>query len=357
MVARTACVAMGVLLLGATAAAAAPAATPAQRDALARRADALLDAGRFADALPLYDELVAFSEHPLPRLHLAWCLIELDLRHREAAALLAEVQGDGRLGVAAERVPRLRARLAELRRPGRIRVEVDGAQAGAARVVLNGWPVGGAPYDVLAARGTYSVRVDGPGCEERVALVAVETDAVIPLRFRCEGPSDPLAAAADDDDAPDTALASAAPPDDEAVGNRVAWREDRGVPSAAGAAATAPESEVASASAPATPPAPLLVAEDEPDGTARAWTALGVGAALTGVGAWFLVEAAVAEERPGAESRRMATIGGLAAGVGVGLVLTSYFLWPDAEPAEPAPGGPVAGPVPGGAVVGWAGGF
>lgn len=343
-------VALGLVLLGP----AAPAQTgngPSLADR-AERARALVESGRFGDALPLYEEMVGETDHPLPRLYLAWCLVELDTRHREAAALLACVAGDGRLGPALDRVASLRSRLAEQSRPGTIVVDIEGDGAARAVVILNGATVGHAPYRALAEPGRHVVRVDGPGCEGRPDVVDLAPGAVVPLRFRC---------AADPGGAPvvlasvgaGAALALSAPPEgSEAAPSLAAPAEPEPGPAAASEPARGPDPGRTSGSTPAA----LVAADEAPVSTAKAWTALGAGVALTGVGAWFLVDHGI-DRADGSAGSQDAIVGGLATAAGVGLVVTSFFLWPD----DPADGeraaGPVAAPVPGGAVLGWAGGF
>lgn len=364
--ASLALVALGLTLAAGTVGAAA---RPVPR--MAAEAHEHFRAGRHAQALAVFEEILAVSDHPVARTYKAWCLIELDTRLDEAAALLASVDGDPELGKLAARVPELRARLDALRRPGTIAVAVEGAQAAEARVVLDGAPVGAAPFRGEAARGPHTVRVEGPGCEDRAETLDLGPGAAAALTFRCEHASARLEIVAPEPGmavAVDGAPRGTSPltgPLELPPGPHVVRLEKPGFVPIQRTVRLAPGDVQTLALE-----APVLVPEDGRS-SVWAWTTLGAGVALVGVGAGFLIDYGVKNARaqdpapgfaPGTVTSESAIVGGVAAGAGLGLVVASFFLWPDDDPpppeAEPAPPeGPAATPVGGGAVVGWSGRF
>lgn len=333
---------------------------PSVRD-LAAEADAHLDAGRFEAALGVFDRILLRADHPIPRLYKALCLVELGRDLEEAEDLLDGVEGDERLGGLAARIPGLRQRLAELRRPGTLVVTVDGAQAAAAEVVVDGAPVGPAPYEAPLARGAHTVRVQGPGCEAREDPVEVAPATTAALRFRCELAPARLAIETTEDgmsvsiNGERRGESPLMAPLELPAGAYTVRLEKHGFLPLQRSVELAPGDLVILDLEP-------LLAETDRGSSLWAWTTLGTGVALVGVGAGFFIDYAIKVSdaqsppeglSPGTVSSEGLIVGGVATGVGAGLIVTSFFLWPGDGDAATARHAPAVAPIPGGASFGW----
>lgn len=330
------------------------------------RARAVFDGAQYEEALDLFEKILARDDHPVPRLYKARCLVALERELDTAARLLDSVAGSTKLGPLADEVPVLRERIAWLQRPARLTVTVEGAGATGARALVDGRDMGPAPYVADVSRGIHTVQVSGPGCDERTERFQAAPEDVIALRFRCEELSarvsittQPAGATVYVDDQPLGTTPFPAPLM-LSPGAHTVRAERKGHVAARRALDVAPgDTEDL-----------LLVLSAEGEGggsSAWAWTTLGTGVALVGAGVGFFAHygiqygKATLDPPPGRAADTVGTedliAGGVLAGVGAGLVVTSFFLWPDQESADAARAVPSLSPTPGGAVLGWSGRF
>ena len=277
--------------------------------ALAREGKRLLEEERHGEALVQFERSLFLNPHPKVRFFKATCLYHLDERLGEAAAILHAIGGDPRLGDYAAEVPVLATRVAEKMAVPLV-VAVKGG--GDATVWVDGTDQGPAPLRARFLSGAHGVEVKGVGCLDGPRDVWLLPGKRLELTFRCV-PADELAA---------FDLRSSEP-------GLVASVD--GAPPASG-------------------------------DTTWAWVTLGSGVALMGTGVGFLARygmdlAGVRKESDTYRGDRVGTtnvtVGSVTLGVGVGLVVTSFFLWPDDDEVQTAVGGLRIDPTPGGAQLGY----
>jgi len=345
--------AVALLLVASPLRAAAPE-TVEEAVTLAREGKRLLDAGRPAEARAKLDRSWALNPHPKVGYLRALALVALG-EPDAALRILAAIEGEPELGTYAAELPELRRR-AEQARPAPLAVSVEGA--GGVEVLVDGIVVGPAPYSGGLAPGPHVVAVRGRGCDGLGRPVDATPAQPVILTFRCDAGAGRIALRCDEADATvrvDGSLAGRTPlavPVAVTPGTHTLRVEKPGfLPVERIVQVSAGETHVIELG-------PLLAAAAPDAGsTTWAWVTLGSGIVLTASGAGFLIKDAVDRaslrgETDTHEADRIrptnTIIGSVSAGLGVGLVITSFFLWPD-EPEDGS--GFVVSPLRGGAAL------
>lgn len=329
----------------------------AEAVALARDGKRLLDEGRAAEALALLERSCALNPHAKVRFLQATALVETG-DGDAALRILGEIDGDPALGDYAAMLPALRAR-AERFRETPLAVDVAGGQH--VQVLVDGVVVGPAPYQGAVPAGGHLVSVRGEGCADPAERIDATPGRPIALAFRCDGAFGRLTIRCAEPAARvfvDGALAGRTPlplPVTVSAGAHTLRLEKDGFLSLERIVQVGDgETHVLEVE---------LVAGHPGDASARggttwAWVTLGTGVALTVTGGGFLIRDAIDRstahgETATHEADRVrptnAIIGGVSAGVGVALVVTSFFLWPD----DGGEGALSVTPLAGGATVGY----
>lgn len=316
---------------------------------LAYEGKQLLDQGRCGEALPKLDASLTILPHAKTKFFKAFCLNELDLELELARDLLTSIKGDPALEQYTAELPDVLLAIEGKLRPLPLVVTVEGGGAG--DVKIDGVIVGSAPYRGTVERGRHDVQVVGPGCDDAPRLVETVGADPILVTVRCEPPRPatvevraPDGVLVSLDDVPQGRAPLARPLEMEA-GAHTLTLERRGEPPQSRALTVESGQHLTVE----------VMSEARGGSSAWAWTTLATGTALVGVGTGFLVRHGIdlankKGEEPGVYTGdtvrpRNAIIGGVALGMGVGLVVTSFFLWPDDDgdsasyrPGEPAPG-------------------
>jgi len=318
--------------------------------------------GRYDEALPLLERGLATFDRDRGWFMLAVCLFELDRRRDEALGILRRIQGSADVDPAdAARIPQLIADLEARQRRGTLSIEIAGAGASDARVFLDDRPVEGGGATLPVEPGAHLVRAEGRGCPATPARVEIAPRGEAVVRLRCELAPPRLAITTREPgmavtvDGQPSGLSPLPEPLELAPGPHTVRLEKDGFVPIQRRVELAPGDVV---TLELEPPVP------EPGSSVWAWTTLGSGAALVGLGAGYFIHYGVlyadaqdppADEEPGTVEDTDLIVGGIATGLGAALIVTSFFLWPGDEGPAVARSCPAVAPVPGGAVVGWSG--
>lgn len=321
---------------------------------LAEEGKTLFVEAKYEEALRKFEAALGFYDHPKLLFYKARSLVRLERRLEEAVGILRSIAADGRLEQYAPEVPRLIDAAYEKLPPVALDVAVTGASE--VRVVLDGATVGAAPWRGAVRRGRHDVAVVGPGCPadpQPLELVDAEPRS---LAFRCEVADAEIEVRC----AEPGVLVSL---DGRAVGRtplpaplrvppgsrRLQLAKDGFGPAERVVALTAGARVVVDLT-----PVALSGEDDGAQGgdSTWAWVTLGSGVALLGTGGAFLVQHGIdLSNARGATGTHPADtvdstnliVGSVTAGVGVGLIVTSFFLWPaDDEGAAADVGAPVS---------------
>ena len=327
----------------------------------AKEGKRLLLEARYDEALVFIEKALAIEDHAVGRYFQARCLVSLGRRLPEAQRILEGLQGDPVLGRHAEGATQLLAELRGKLRAAPFAVSVEGGGTG--RLFVDDREVGVVPYEGELGRGTHTVRVEGTGCERGVRTVEVEPPTPVTLAFHCTPAPARIELRCDEPGVQvsvDGALVGTTPLGEALVvepGQRTLRLAKDGF------ARLERQVRVEAGQTLLLDLAPLAIEERASGDSTWAWVTLSSGLALIGTGAGFLGQYGVdlSNARPATATRTAdsvpatyAIIGGVSGGVGLGLFVASFFLWPDDEPGdvgatalrftvEPVAGGGTAG--------------